>query len=241
MAEILARLSRRPFAIVSHRGARGLAPENSLAGLEAAVRSGADVAEFDVQVTADGVPVASHDRVIVADGGVRVDVRSVGFGELRRLRVGGEPVPSIEEVLEAARGRIGVFLDVKNPGDELRVCSVVEKLAAKDYVALISFEEEIVASAMRRLPGLATGLIYFKPPGKIYQCKRLGCRIVLPRYPLATAKAVALAHRLGLKVVAWTVNDPQWVRRLVERGVDAVATDYPDRLARLRGEMAAPS
>ncbi len=234
---VIAALSRRPFSIVGHRGAAGLAPENTLAALEAAVRAGADVAEFDVQVTSDDVPVASHDPVVEADGGRRVDIRSTSFEELRRVRVRGEPIPSIREVVEAARGRIALFLEVKEPRDTGLVVDLVKELGACSYVAVISFHEEAVREALHRCPGMATGIIYFRPPGKILDCKRLGCRIVLPRYPLATQKAVALAHRLGLKVVAWTVNSEEWARKLVERGVDAIATDYPDRLARLRSSL----
>jgi len=235
--EILERLSRRPFSVVGHRGAKGLAPENSLRALYAAVRAGADVAEFDVQVTADGVAVASHDPVVVADDGRRVDIRASTWSQLEGVTVGGEPLARIEEILAEARGKIGVFLEVKEPRDTAVVCRVLRELEAADYTAVISFYEEALVEARRLVPGLVTGIVYFRPPGKILDCKRIGCRIVLPRYQLATAKAVALAHRLGLKVVAWTVNDVAWARRLVERGVDAIATDYPDVMARLRAEM----
>jgi glycerophosphoryl diester phosphodiesterase len=236
---ILEALSRKPFSIVGHRGARGLAPENTVAALRAAIEAGADVAEFDVQVTVDGVPVASHDPVVVADDGRSVNIRETGFGKLRSIRVRGEPVPAIEELLLEARGRIGIFLDVKEPDDVEPLLRVVRATGSLGQVAVISFSEEAIQRARRLEPSIATGIIYFRPPGKILECKKMGCRIVLPRYPLATPRAVALAHRLGLRVVAWTVNTEEWVRRLVERGVDAIATDYPDRLAEIRRRLQA--
>jgi len=237
---VMEALSRKPFAIVSHRGAAGLAPENTLAALEAAVRAGADVAEFDVQRTADGVLVASHDPVLTAEGGVRVDIRSSRYEDLSSVRVCGERVPRIEEIVEAARGRIALFLEVKVAGDAAPLVELLRRLDALDYVAVISFEEEAIRVAKRLEPGLAAGIIYFRPPGKIVECKRLlRCEIVLPRYPLATEKAVALAHRLGLKVVAWTVDDPGWAVKLARRGVDAIATNRPDKLAELRRRLAA--
>lgn len=240
MKRLMEALSRKPFAIVGHRGAAGLAPENTLAALEAAIRAGADVAEFDVQSTADGVLVASHDPVLTLEGGVRIDIRSSRYEDIKDVRVCGERIPRIEEIVEAARGRIALFLEVKVPGDTAPLVELLRGLDAVDYVAVISFEEEAVRTVKRLEPRLAAGIIYFRPPGKIIECKKtLRCEIVLPRYPLATEKAVALAHRLGLKVVAWTVDDTEWALRLARRGVDAIATNRPDRLAELRRRLAA--
>jgi glycerophosphoryl diester phosphodiesterase len=58
--------------------------------------------------------------------------------------------------------------------------------------------------------------------------------MALPRYPLATMRSIELAHRLGIKVVAWTVNEEKWVRELASRGIDGITTDYPDMAVRLR-------
>ena len=236
---ILEALSRRPFAVVGHRGARGLAPENTLAALEAAVEAGADAAEFDVQMTRDGVLVASHDPVVETDDGP-LDIRGSTWEMVSRARVSGEPIPRVEELLEAAEKRgIPLLLEVKEPGDAPHLARLLAGRGAERRAAVISFYEEAVRSAKsvsRLIPG---GLVYFKPPGMITQCKRLGCEIVLPRYPLATPRAVAFAHRLRLIVVAWTVNEEVRARRLVGAGVDAIATDRPDLLARLRDKLQA--
>jgi glycerophosphoryl diester phosphodiesterase len=237
-ASILEALSRKPFAIVGHRGAAGLAPENTLRALEEAIRAGADIAEFDVQSTVDGVLVASHDPIVLLEDGRKLDIRRASISEVRSARVaGGEPIPTIEEVLEAARERIAVFLEVKDPTDTPKLVKLVEKLGAERYTAIISFHREVVETVKRLNKSIVTGLIYMKPPGLILECKRLRCEIVLPRYPLATAKAIAFAHRLGLKVVAWTINDPQRMLEYARRGVDAIATDRPDIAARVRSNL----
>lgn len=235
MVSLAEAFSRKPFAVVGHRGSRGTAPENTLLGLEHAVGAGADIAEFDVQVTADGVPVASHDPEITVDSGEVVNIGNVTYEELSKHRVSGERVPAIKEIVEAARGRIALFLEVKDPEDIGAVAALVKGLGASDYAAIISFHREVAAVAARE--GLWAGIIYFRPPGAIIDAKKLGCRLVLPRYPLATKKAIAFAHRLGLKVVAWTVNDAGVMKELVARGVDAVATDYPELGARVRNEL----
>lgn len=225
-------LSRKPFSIVGHRGAAGLARENTLKALEEALKAGADVVEFDVQSTRDRVLVASHDDVIVSDDGKKVNIRNSMLEDLRGVRIGGEEVPLVDYILEEARGRVGVFLEVKHPEDSKAVVNKVIESNSRDYVAVISFHETPLVEA--RIAGITAGIIYFKPPGRILDCPRIGCSIVLPRFNLATEKSINLAHKLKLIVVAWTVNDVDTMKTLVSRGVDAIATDYPNKARELR-------
>jgi glycerophosphoryl diester phosphodiesterase len=232
---ILELLSVKPFAIIGHRGAAGLARENSLRALEEAIRAGADIAEFDVQVTADEIPIASHDEIVLFDDGSKASIRSLKLDDLRSRSIGGEPIPTVQELLEHAAERIGLFLEVKNPKDTLILVNTIKKLEAREWIAIISFHEEAVAQASNH--GFISGLLYFKPPGKIVECSRLKCKIVLPRFNLATEKAVEFAHRLKLKVVAWTVNDATVMEELARKGVDGIATDYPNIATSIRNTM----
>ncbi len=227
-------MSRKPFAVVGHRCAAGEAVENTLGALEKALKAGVDVVEVDVQVTADGVPILSHDENLRRVAGVDLDVRRARWEEVARVELpGGERVPRLDEFLEAIRGRVPAFIEVKHPED---TGVVLERLEGyREWVAVISFHDEPVAEAVRR--GFVAGLIYARPPGRIVDAKRLGASIVLPRYQLATVKAVAFAHRLGLKVVAWTVNSEQVAVELYRRGVDAIATDYPSKIVALRNRL----
>ncbi len=234
MSKVLERLEAKPFAVIGHRGAAGLAPENSLEALRKAVEVGADIAEFDVQVTGDGVPVLSHDDVVVDDNGKRIGVRRASYSELARTTVRGARIPRLDELLAEALGRIALFLEIKHPQDTRLVVETVREAGAVEWVAIISFYDEAVLEAKKLEPGLPTGLIYYRPPGRLFDAKKLGCRIALPRYNLATAKAVALAKRLRLKTVAWTVNQEKWMLELWRRGVDGIATDYPDLAARVK-------
>ncbi len=237
-SRVLEALSRKPFAVVGHRCAAGEATENTLSALRRAVEDGADLVEVDVQVTRDGVPVLSHDENLRRVAGVDLDVRSASWEEVARVELpGGERVARLDEFLEAIHGVIPALVEVKHPEDTGVVLRHLE--AHREWVAVISFHDEPVAEAARR--GLVAGLIYARPPGRILDAKRLGARIVLPRYQLATLKAVTFAHRLGLKVVAWTVNSEQWAVELYRRGVDGIATDYPGRMAALRDRMAGGS
>ncbi|MEZ0320133.1 MAG: glycerophosphodiester phosphodiesterase [Pyrobaculum sp.] len=207
-------------AVVGHRGYPRVALENTLESIKAALEHGADAVEVDVQVTADGVVVLSHDDTLDRTFGVSIDVRRSRWPDLSPIRRGPHRLATLEEALSLVDGRAGVLVEVKHPEDAPLVADVVKNAGASRWVALISFHEE----AVRGL-SLYKGLIYAQPPGKIVEAKRLGCHLVLPRYQLATAKAVSFAHRLGLYVVAWTVNDLATAVELWRRGVDGVATD----------------
>ncbi len=234
VSRVLEALSRKPFAVVGHRCAAGEALENTLSALRRALEAGVDIVEVDVQVTRDGVPVLSHDESLARIAGVDVNVRESTWDELSRVALpGGERLARLDEFLEAIRGRVPAFIEVKHPEDTETVLRHLEGF--EEWVAVISFHDEPVAAAASR--GLVSGLIYARPPGRIVDAKRLGARIVLPRYQLATVKAVSFAHRLGLKVVAWTVNSEQVAVELYRRGVDAIATDYPSRMTALRDRL----
>lgn len=224
--DILDLLKRR--AVVGHRGYPVKELENTLPSIEAAIRSGADIVEVDVQMTADGVVVLSHDDTLERTFGVSLNVRTATWEEVRRVSRGR--VPTLREALELVAERAGVFVEVKHPEDGAAVWGEVKEAGAAKWAAVISFHDEALAAAEGY-----KGLIYAKPPGRVVDAKRLGCHVVLPHYALATEKAVALAHKLGLYVVAWTVNDPATAAELWRRGVDGIATDDVETILRALG------
>ena len=135
------------------------------------------------------------------------------------------------------KGRVGLFIEIKEPETTDRVVELVVKHGMAGDVAIISFYDEALKRVKELRPEITTGLIYFKPPGRIFDAKKLGASIALPRYNIASEKANRLAHRLGLKVVVWTVNDEELAREMVRRGVDGIASDYPDMLIGLRRRL----
>jgi Glycerophosphoryl diester phosphodiesterase len=111
---------------------------------------------------------------------------------------------------------------------------VLRRVGAASWTAVISFHEE----ALVPLKGLVPlGLIYAKPPGRIADARRLGLDLVLPHHRLATARAVDFAHRMGLKVVAWTVNDGRTMEGLWSRGVDGIASDDVELAVSVRNKF----
>ncbi len=213
--------------LVGHRGIPALELENTLQSIQKAIELGADVVEMDIQRTRDGVFVLSHDDNLKRTFGVDINISESLWEELRNLEKDGYRLARLEKALELVGGKVGMFLELKHPEHAQEVYKKVLEQRAEDWVAIISF----FPSALEVLRGkITTGLVYSKPPGMIPEAKKLGCLFVLPKYGLATQKAVDFAHRLRLKVVAWTVNDPQKAKELFERGVDGIATDNVKKL-----------
>jgi len=227
---------RGRFFVVAHRGASGYEPENTLRAVRRALEMGVDAVEVDVRLSRDGVPVVIHDETVDRTTNGRGLVRGLSIEELKRLDAGsGERIPLLSEVLEEVGGRCVLFAELKEVDAAAPALRLVEEAGLLDSVLFISFEQEALAAVKRSAPRSHTGLIYAKPGDGIVAAKRLGCEFVLPLYRLATEKAVAFAHRMGLLVVAWTVDDPEIALELKRRGVDGVASNYPDRILRLRG------
>ncbi|MEN3027646.1 MAG: glycerophosphodiester phosphodiesterase [Aquificaceae bacterium] len=222
---VLEKLSKR--ALIGHRGLPARELENTLRSIQKAMEAGADIVEVDIQRTKDGVLVLSHDENLKRTFGVDLNIREAFWEELRKVSKNGYSLARLEEALELVKGRVGMFLEVKHREDATPVLELVEGMGAREWVAVISFHPEALEALKGRV---ITGLVYAKPPGFIPEAKKMGCSIVLPKYALATQKAVDFAHRLKLSVVAWTVNEPERAKELFERGVDGVATDNVEEL-----------
>ena len=126
--------------ITAHRGSSKMAPENTMAALEAAMEEMADYSEIDVQTTADGIVVLCHDLNLKRVAGVDRTLGSMTYSQLEQLDVGshfspefnGERIPALREVLEACKGRMKLNIELKNIGNDT---SLPEQVAAlvKEY------------------------------------------------------------------------------------------------------------
>ncbi len=236
---IIDELRKKPFSIVGHRGAAGVKPENTVSSILYAYSNGADVVEVDVRSTRDGFLILLHDEDFSRVSGVSTRPRDVSYRWIKEnLKVMGEDVAELSEVVNLVK-KLNKYLliEVKEPDITSKVVEIVLMERTIDEVAIISFFNEVLAAVKEIEPRIVAGLIYSKPPGRVVDARSLGAEIVLPKYSLATEKAIELAHRLGLTVVAWTVNELNTVAELVKRGVDAIASDYPDKLANYRSSI----
>ena len=231
-------------AVIGHRGAAGEAPENTLASFRRAAALGATMVEFDVRLSADGVPVVFHDDDLgrTRDGSGPVAARTLA--ELKRLDAGswfgaafaGEAIPSLDEVLTLCLELgLAVNLEIK-PDAGAEVETAVGTLAvararwpeAGRPPLVSSFAEAALAEAGRLAPDWPRGLLVDDIPADwLSRAERLGCCAVHADHARLDAAAVAAITATGRRVLAYTVNDRRRETALLEMGVSSIFSDFP--------------
>jgi len=234
--------------IISHRGASGYAPENTLKSFRLAVEMGSKAFEFDVHQTRDGILVVHHDYSLLTTAGVDVKIADLSCAELQKLNVAAhfkkdpsfQRVPRLEEVLDIiGPGSAWLNFEVKNddnvyPGIEAKLLPFLKSRPGM-------FEKTVVSSfdhgTLKRLRELA-------PELKLaYLGHGLSTMLLLPALKKARAvgavnfhMALRLAFRLnvrkikkaGFRVCIYTVNTKKDALRMKEIGVDGIFTNFPD-------------
>ena len=235
----------------AHRGGASEAPENTLPAFEQAVALGYTYLETDVHVTADGVLVAFHDTDLSRTCGRPGIITALPWSEVSTARVDGrEPIPLMEDLLEVfpdARFNI----DCKSNAAVSALVSVIQRTNAGPTACCVAaFDDRRLIRLRAALgPRVCTGL----GPGQIAALRFLGrtaggggaaqVPVRQGRVTLVDERFVRAAHRRGLQVHVWTIDDATEMRRLLDIGVDGLMTDRPAVLRDVlveRGEWSGP-
>ncbi|MGD9932971.1 MAG: glycerophosphodiester phosphodiesterase [Dehalococcoidia bacterium] len=230
--------------VIGHAAAAGEAPANTLAGVRQSLDAGAEAMEIDVQLCADGIPVLMHDLTVDRTTNLSGRVRDISLAALQAADAGsGEPVPTLDQVLGLVAGRLSVMCELKvdhhsgEPETALvdAVLAVVDRSAAHAWVAIHSFDPEIVRAARIADPRISAAII--SPPVDADGMERLlggvlrrhGQAVSVEHHSL-TPELVMKAHRRQLCVWAWTADGEDDWARLCAAGVDGIITNVPHRL-----------
>jgi glycerophosphoryl diester phosphodiesterase len=237
-------------AITAHRGASLAAPENSMAAFRAALDAGATYIELDVQQTRDGQVVVVHDGDLMRMAGDPRKVGELTVAEIRTIDIGrkydarytGETLPTLAEVIDLVRGRAKLNIELKyNVPDPGLAPAVVELLRRADFLdqaVITSLDYAALKQVASIEPRLRTGHIITASVGNVL---RTEADFLSLNSAQASASLVRRAHRAGKDVHVWTVNQPEVMLRMIERGVDNLITDDPALVARVLGERRALS
>ena len=257
-----------------HRGARGLAPENTLPAFATALTIGVDTLELDVGVTRDRVVVVSHDRTLNPDITRGPDgqwlaqrgpaIHALDFAQLQRYDVGrlrpgsdyarplpgqrpadGTRIPKLADVfaLAAKSGNQAVRFNIETktavdapdetlpPADFTRaVIAEIRKAGLAARSTIQSFDWRTLRVVQLEAPDIAT--VYLTgarlEPGTLQSIRNSGGTIWSPSFRALSDEKLKEARALGLKVIVWTVNEPQHIALMLDLGVDGIISDRPD-------------
>ncbi len=243
--------------VMAHRGASGTHPENTLAAFDAACRAGVPYFELDVHMTRDGEVVVCHDDDLARTTDRAGLIGEMAFSELRRADAGyrfsadggmtfpfrgrGLTIPTLSEVLgEFPSVRVVVEVKQRAPSLIGAMLGVIDSLGARERVLVASEHQEPLSETRDKAPGIPTNFsapeveaffaaltrrdVSYRPPAPALQ--------IPPSYEaktLVTAESVEFAHRMGVEVHVWTVNDTAEMVRMLKLGADGIITDFPER------------
>ncbi len=232
-------ISLPPLTIIGHRGARGLAPENTLAGIETALRLGVDGIEFDVQRHPDGALFLLHDLTLERTTNGKGVATQQAFSQLRALDAGqGERIPTLDETLDLIDRRALVNIELKtwNGCAEAVAACVRARLdqgwdAAQFLVS--SFHLPELARFTAACPTVPVATLYCGVPlSGLADLDQLRASQVNLADEFVDADYVAAVKASGRSAWAYTVNTVEAAQRLAALGIDGIFTDHPERFLR---------
>lgn len=225
--------------IMAHRGAAGLAPENTFASIDAGLNSGADIIHIDVRLTRDDVPVLLHDSTLMRTHNFTANIEALTYASLKQLTKHLCP-PKLEMVMKRYFGKTLLNIELRSPSSGQIVAKLVQHYAGDDQalwdaVLISSFKTDELASVRRLSPQANVALLLDNNPFRfvVYHRSIQFTAVGFHRLHI-NPLALAIATKTGLFTYAYTVDRPQAIGHLETLGIEGVLTDFPDKLIAYR-------
>lgn len=238
------------FVVIAHRGASAYYPENTMAAFKGAVEMGAEMIELDIMLSSDGIPVAFHDAHLNDHTNGNGELRNLTLKELRQLDAGawfdprfaGEQIPTLEEVLDFAAGKIALNIEIKTEavtdslrgGVEEKSLELVKKYGMQEHVLFSSFDYRAIAHLKELAPEMPAAILYekeqsgSKKPSELIE--QFGADAFNCSYRELNRKRLRDIRQNNIPVFIYTVDEPRRMRRLIKKGVTGIFTNKPDLL-----------
>ncbi|MFA5052213.1 MAG: glycerophosphodiester phosphodiesterase family protein [Patescibacteria group bacterium] len=237
---------------VGHRGSAGHEPENTLRSFRRAISQGADMVECDVYRCKSGEPVVIHDPTVDRTTDGHGLVHDLTLKEMKQLNIdGSETIPTLQEVLDICRGKIQVNIEIKETVDAEAALTVVKRNNAYSWTMISSNYTKPLQQAHRLDPHLKTALIFYSTKTDardvmfamvclaalplslrimMNHAKKAGALWINVMRQLVNDFTVSVLKKHGYNIGVWTVNTPEEIKKMKSLGVDAIISNFPDRL-----------
>ena len=256
----------RPL-VMAHQGGADLAPSNTMAAFRNAAQMGVDVLELDVHTTKDGVVVVIHDATVDRTTNGTGRVHDLALSDLQKLDAGyqfstdngqtfpfrgqGVTIPTLQEVLAAFPTlRINIEIKQADPPMEQAVADLIQQAGAQERVLVVASNSDVIERFRALMPEVATGASESEVRSFFYaQTLRVSAlyrptadALQVPEnfgnIQVLSPHFVQAAHARDVAVHAWTINDVESMRRLLDMGIDGIITDRPDLALEVLGRKA---
>ncbi|MFN8578147.1 MAG: glycerophosphodiester phosphodiesterase [Candidatus Sericytochromatia bacterium] len=235
--------------VIAHRGFSGIAPENTLIAFKKAIESGADMIEFDVSLSKDGIPVVIHDKTVNRTTNGKGNVQDFTLEELKQFDAGSwykkefkdEKIPTLEEVIQLTKGKIMLNIEIKKysvkrsikvDGIEHKIVKLLEKYDIVNDVLISSFSKLAIQRIKDFNPNISIAFLYRFGinPRIIKKFDKLALYSFNQSKRAFSKKALNELQEQELKLNLYTVNQKREMKKFIKLGVNGIITNYPNRL-----------
>jgi glycerophosphoryl diester phosphodiesterase len=220
-----------------HRGASGYMPENTLASFQKAIEIGVAMIELDIHRCKSGEIIVMHDDMVDRTTNGHGLVADFTLDALKMLDAGkGEKIPTLEEVLDMVDRQVGVVVELKEEAVVEQAAQIIQRYISEkgwtsDQFSVTAFDHYLLRTFHALCPAIPLGAILAGNPIEYAEFgERLGATSVNMAYPFLTQNFVDDAHKRGLLVFAWPVDEIRDIERMKSLGVDGIFSNFPDRI-----------
>ena len=231
MAEV-----KKDIFVIAHRGGAELFFENTLTAFRNAQKLGVDAIECDVHLTKDGKLVIMHDPDLKRVAGIEKNISDMTLEEIKDIKLnGGESIPTLQEVIDELK--ITLVVEIKSYDT---VAEIVKLLIAnpelQKRIIIICFDHRAILNLKKFFPNLETGALLAGLPVDPVSVAKACMSDTLSMYHEGLDRNfIDLCHAGGIKVSVWTPNNSDEIKKMIDLGVDAIASDRPDTVLKLLG------
>jgi glycerophosphoryl diester phosphodiesterase len=214
--------------IMGHRGAAALEPENTLLSIARAMEIGVDAVEIDIRLSKDKEIVVIHDSTVDRTTNGTGPVSSYALKEMKKLDAGkGETIPTLDEVIDLIGNKVRLIIELKEEGTERKVVERIKRNNLDDNVYVISFWHSLVKTVKEIDSRIKTGVLLVGCPVDACIATRASANALVMKYTFVNRKFVEIAHKEGLKVFIWNIDDRQVLKAYADMRVDGIGSNDP--------------
>lgn len=234
---------------IAHRGASAYEPENTLRAFERAIQMGATMLELDIHLSRDGYPIVIHDAEVSRTTNCKGQVSDMTLKQIKELDAGkGERVPTLTEVIDLARDRAKLYIELKGQRTPVPVVDALSSMAFMNQVIISSFYPWLIQKIKFLNPKIRTSLLIRSEDQEadfVEWALAVAADYVHPAWEneiptpskLLTPDMLINIRRQGLGLVIWQEDRPSELQELVKLGPDGICTNTPDVLAAILREQ----